>query len=41
MAVAGGVFILPYVLLSATAGQIADKLEKSRTILLVKAAEVR
>ncbi len=37
---AGGVFILPYVLLSATAGQIADRFEKSRTILLLKLAEV-
>ncbi len=40
VALAGGVFILPYVLLSATAGQIADRFEKSRTILLVKLAEV-
>ena len=40
VAVAGGVFILPYVLLSATAGQIADRFEKSRTILFVKMAEV-
>ena len=40
VALAGGVFILPYVLLSATAGQIADRYEKSRTILIVKFAEV-
>jgi acyl-[acyl-carrier-protein]-phospholipid O-acyltransferase/long-chain-fatty-acid--[acyl-carrier-protein] ligase len=40
VAVAGGVFILPYVLLSATAGQLADRFEKSRTILVVKLAEV-
>jgi MFS family permease len=40
VALAGGVFILPYVLLSATAGQIADKWEKSRTILIVKLGEV-
>ena len=40
VAIAGGVFILPYVLLSATAGQIADRFEKSRTILIVKLAEV-
>ncbi len=40
VALAGGVFILPYVLLSATAGQIADRFEKSRTILVVKCAEV-
>jgi len=36
VALAGGVFILPYALFSATAGQIADKLEKSRLIRLVK-----
>ena len=40
VALAGGVFILPYVLLSATAGQLADRFEKSRTILVVKFAEV-
>ena len=40
VAVAGGVFILPYVLFSATAGQIADKFEKSRTILVVKLWEL-
>ncbi len=40
VAAAGGVFILPYVLFSATAGQIADKFEKSRTILYVKLWEV-
>jgi acyl-[acyl-carrier-protein]-phospholipid O-acyltransferase/long-chain-fatty-acid--[acyl-carrier-protein] ligase len=40
VALAGGVFILPYVLLSATAGQLADRYEKSRTILIVKFAEV-
>src|ERR1700733_9934961 len=40
VAAAGGVFILPYVLLSATAGQIADRFEKSRTILVVKIAEI-
>ncbi len=40
VALAGGVFILPYVLLSATAGQLADRFEKSRTILIVKLAEV-
>ena len=37
---AGGVFILPYALLSAAAGQVADRFEKSRAILLVKLAEV-
>ena len=40
VALAGGVFILPYALLSATAGQVADRFEKSRTIVAVKAAEV-
>ena len=40
VAIAGGVFILPYVLFSATAGQVADKFEKSRTIFLVKLWEV-
>ena len=40
VALAGGVFILPYVLFSATAGQMADRYEKSRAILLVKLAEV-
>ncbi len=40
VAVAGGVFILPYLLFSATAGQVADRFEKSRTILVVKLWEV-
>ena len=37
---AAGIFILPFVLLSATAGQIADKYEKSRLIRYLKALEV-
>ena len=37
---AAGVFILPFFLLSATAGQLADRFEKSRLIRLVKLAEV-
>ena len=37
---AGGVFILPFFLFSATAGQIADKFEKTRLIRIVKAAEI-
>jgi 1-acyl-sn-glycerol-3-phosphate acyltransferase len=37
---AGAVFILPFVLLSASAGQIADKLEKSRLIRWIKLFEV-
>ncbi len=40
VAAANGVFILPYMLFSATAGQIADRYEKSRTILAVKGFEV-
>ena len=36
----GAVFILPFMLFSATAGQLADKLEKSRLIRLVKLLEV-
>ncbi|CAN5363657.1 MFS transporter [soil metagenome] len=38
--VIGALFILPYLLFSATSGQIADKLEKSRLIRLVKNAEI-
>ncbi len=40
VALAGGIFILPYVFLSATAGQAADRFEKSRLILIVKSAEL-
>jgi acyl-[acyl-carrier-protein]-phospholipid O-acyltransferase/long-chain-fatty-acid--[acyl-carrier-protein] ligase len=40
VALASGIFILPYVLFSATAGQLADRLEKSRLIRLTKAFEV-
>ncbi|HEX6792384.1 MAG TPA: MFS transporter [Casimicrobiaceae bacterium] len=36
----GAVFILPFMLLSATAGQLADKYEKSRLIRLVKVLEI-
>lgn len=38
--VAGGLFILPFFLFSATAGQIADKYEKSRLIRLIKLFEI-
>ncbi len=38
--VAGAVFIAPYILLSATAGQIADRFDKARVIRIVKVAEV-
>ncbi len=39
-AVASAVFILPFFLLSALAGQLADMRDKARIILIVKAAEV-
>jgi len=35
-----GIFILPYFLFSATAGQLADKYEKSKIIRLVKVFEI-
>lgn len=35
-----GLFILPYVVLSATAGQVADKVEKGRLARFVKAIEI-
>ncbi|MBS0291793.1 MAG: glycerol acyltransferase, partial [Proteobacteria bacterium] len=38
--VIGALFILPFLLFSATAGQITDKLEKSRIIRFVKNLEV-
>ena len=38
--VAAGVFILPFVLFSATAGQLADKVEKSRLIRWIKLFEI-
>ncbi len=37
---AGAVFIAPFVLLSATSGQLADKYEKSRLIRLIKLFEI-
>lgn len=37
---AAGLFILPFFLFSATAGQIADKFEKSRIIRYIKFAEI-
>src|SRR5947207_14451442 len=37
---AGGIFILPFFLFSATAGQLADKFEKSRIIRAVKILEI-
>jgi 1-acyl-sn-glycerol-3-phosphate acyltransferase len=38
--IAAAVFIAPFVLFSATAGQIADKFEKSRLIRLIKLLEI-
>ncbi|MEE9330664.1 MAG: MFS transporter [Methylophilaceae bacterium] len=35
-----GIFILPFFLFSATAGQIADKFEKSKLIRVIKAFEI-
>jgi MFS family permease len=35
-----GLFILPYVVLSATAGQVADKIEKGRLARFVKLLEI-
>ena len=37
---AAGIFILPFFLFSATAGQLADKFEKSRLIRLIKLGEI-
>lgn len=37
---AAAIFILPFVLFSATAGQLADKFEKSRLIRLIKLLEI-
>lgn len=37
---AAGIFILPYVLFSATAGQLADRYDKSRVMQVIKAAEI-
>ena len=37
---AAGIFILPFFLFSATAGQLADKIEKSKLIQVVKFIEI-
>ena len=37
---AAGIFILPYMLFSASAGQIADKYDKRLIILIIKAVEI-
>ncbi|MEA1073066.1 MFS transporter [Sphingomonas sp. LY29] len=39
-AVAGGLFILPFFLLSALAGQLADSMDKARIVRIVKTAEI-
>jgi MFS family permease len=39
-AIAGGLFILPFFLLSALAGQLADALDKARIVRIVKTAEI-
>lgn len=39
-ATAGGLFILPFFIFSATAGELADKYTKSKLIVLIKAIEV-
>ena len=39
-ALAGALFIAPYILLSATAGKLADRFSKPRVILAYKVAEV-
>ena len=38
---AAGLFIFPYVLCSSLAGQLADKLEKSKLVLRIKLADDR
>ena len=40
VALAGALFIAPYVLLSATAGQLADRFDKSRLLRMTKLAEI-
>jgi 1-acyl-sn-glycerol-3-phosphate acyltransferase len=38
--IAGGLFILPYVLFSGIAGQLADRFDKARILKIVKASEI-
>src|SRR3990167_7650873 len=40
VALAAGIFIFPFFLFSATAGQLADKYEKSRLITIIKFVEI-
>src|SRR5688572_29751107 len=37
---AGGLFILPYLLFSGVAGQLADRFDKARVVQVVKASEI-
>ena len=39
-AIAGGLFILPFFLLSALAGQLADERDKAQIVRIVKTAEI-
>jgi MFS family permease len=39
-ALAGGIFILPFFLLSAISGQLADSMDKARLIRIIKSAEI-
>jgi MFS family permease len=39
-AIAGGLFILPFFLLSALSGQLADAMDKAKIIRIVKSAEI-
>ena len=40
MALSGAIFILPFFLFSATAGQLADKLAKPTLVRWIKLAEI-
>src|SRR3990167_10951853 len=40
LALLSGIFILPFFLFSATAGQLADKFEKSKLISIIKFIEI-
>lgn len=40
VAAAGGIFILPFFLFSATSGQIADKYEKTKIVRIIKLVEI-
>jgi len=40
VAMAAGIFILPFLLFSATAGRLADSYEKSRLISIIKCIEI-